>query len=118
MKDLDAVAALGALAQADRLAAFRLLMAAGANGLPSGTVAERLDIQPTRMSFHLNALERAGLLNARRDGRHVHYAVDHTHMRHLLVFLMKDCCGGDPAVCRFPAEDTSALSVSRKDARS
>ncbi|GAB2183725.1 ArsR/SmtB family transcription factor [Roseibium sp. LAB1] len=103
MKDQDAVSALGALAQEDRLAAFRLLMTAGLDGLPSGTVAERLDIQPTRMSFHLTTLERAGLLTTRRDGRHILYAVDYDRMRDLLGFLMEDCCGNDPAICCFPA---------------
>ncbi|MCX2721863.1 ArsR/SmtB family transcription factor [Roseibium salinum] len=99
MKDHDAVAALGALAQEDRLAAFRLLMMEGPLGLPSGTIADRLNIQPTRMSFHLTALERAGLLTTRREGRHIRYAVDYARMRDLLTFLMEDCCGGNPAVC-------------------
>jgi ArsR family transcriptional regulator len=101
MEDQQAVAALGALAQEDRLAAFRLLMAAGPGGLPSGTVAERLDIQPTRMSFHLTTLERAGLLASRREGRHIRYAVDYARMQRLLTFLVEDCCGNDPAVCGF-----------------
>lgn len=104
MEDQEAISALGALAQEDRLAAFRLLMAEGPAGLPSGTVAERLDIQPTRMSFHLTTLERAGLLTARRDGRHIHYAVDYQRMRSLLAFLMEDCCGGNPAVCSLSAD--------------
>ncbi len=105
MEQQEAISALGALAQEDRLAAFRLLMATGSNGLPSGTIAERLDIQPTRMSFHLTTLDRAGLLTTRREGRHIHYAVDHDRMRHLLTFLMEDCCGNNPAVCGFPADD-------------
>jgi len=107
MEDQEAVSALGALAQEDRLAAFRLLMAAGPDGLPSGTVAERLDIKPTRMSFHLTTLERAGLLSSRRDGRHIHYAVDYGRMRRLLTFLMEDCCGNDPAVCCLQSEISS-----------
>ncbi len=102
MKDREAVTVLGALAQEDRLAAYRLLMREGPEGLPSGTVAERLDIRPTRMSFHLTALERAGLLTARREGRHIRYAVDTRRMGKLLSFLVEDCCGGNPAVCRIP----------------
>ncbi|WP_428523933.1 ArsR/SmtB family transcription factor [Roseibium sp.] len=94
--------ALDALAQEDRLAAFRLLMAEGAQGLPSGTIAERLDVAPTRMSFHLATLERAGLLNTRREGRHIRYSVDYPRMRSLLGFLIEDCCGNNPAVCCFP----------------
>lgn len=101
MENQEAVSALGALAQDDRLAAFRLLMSFGQDGLPSGEIAERLEIQPTRMSFHLSALERAGLLLTRREGRRVLYSVDHLQMRGLLSFLMKDCCGNNPAICGF-----------------
>lgn len=107
MKDQEAISALGALAQEDRLSAFRLLMSEGSNGLPSGIIAERLDIQPTRMSFHLTTLERAGLLTTRRDGRHIHYAVDFDRMRSLLSFLMEDCCGSNPAICGFTPDDLS-----------
>jgi len=105
MEDQDAVRALGALAQEDRLAAFRLLMVEGPKGLPSGMIAEKLDIQPTRMSFHLTTLERAGLLTTCREGRHILYAVDYQRMRALLMFLMEDCCGNNPAVCCFSSDD-------------
>ena len=100
MKEQEAISALGALAQEDRLAAFRLLISEGPDGLLSGRIAERLDIRPTRMSFHLTTLERAGLLTAHREGRHIRYAVDLGRMNGLLSFLMEDCCGGNPAVCR------------------
>ena len=99
MKQTAAISALGALAQEDRLAAFRLLVSEGAHGLPSGTIAERLDVQPTRMSFHLTTLERAGLLTAQREGRHIRYAVDYRRMRDLLAFLVEDCCANNPAIC-------------------
>jgi len=105
MKDQDAIAALGALAQEDRLSAFRLLMSKGGAGLPSGAIAEQLNIQPTRMSFHLTTLERAGLLTSTREGRHINYAVDFERMRRLLTFLMEDCCGSNPAVCGFSTDD-------------
>ncbi|QFT31011.1 metalloregulator ArsR/SmtB family transcription factor [Roseibium porphyridii] len=107
MNDQDAVSALGALAQDNRLAAFRLLMQQGPNGLPSGDVAMQLNIPPTRMSFHLTTLERAGLLIARRDGRHIHYSVDIEAMRALLAFLVEDCCGNDPSVCGFSSSIVS-----------
>lgn len=105
MKSDDAIMALGALAQEDRLAAFRLLMMEGDQGLPSGAIAERLDVAPTRMSFHLATLEKAGLLNARREGRHIHYSVDYLRMRSLLGFLIEDCCGSNPDICCFPISE-------------
>jgi len=99
MKDDQAVAALTALAHGDRLATYRLLVGAGPSGMASGAIARALAIAPTRMSFHLSALERSGLLRSWRDGRRVLYAVDLERMRRLLVFLTEDCCGGNPTVC-------------------
>jgi len=99
MKDETAISALAALAQEDRLAAFRLLVKAGPEGMASGDVADRLSVAPTRMSFHLSALERGGLVSSRREGRRIFYAVRFDRMRSLLGFLTEDCCGGSPEIC-------------------
>ncbi|WP_092161769.1 metalloregulator ArsR/SmtB family transcription factor [Bosea sp. CRIB-10] len=99
MNDEQAVAALSALAHVDRLAAFRLLVKAGPDGMPSGELAERLEIPPTRMSFHLSTLERSGLVASRRDGRRILYAASFDAMRGLLGFITEDCCGGNTAIC-------------------
>ncbi|MDP3258651.1 helix-turn-helix transcriptional regulator [Bosea sp. (in: a-proteobacteria)] len=99
MNDDQAVASLSALAHVDRLAAFRLMVKAGPAGLPSGEIAERLAIPPTRMSFHLATLERSGLVASRRDGRRILYAASFDDMRQLLGFITEDCCGGDAAIC-------------------
>ncbi|KOR46547.1 ArsR family transcriptional regulator [Xanthomonas oryzae] len=100
MDDNRAVSALAALAHADRLAAFRMLVRAGPQGVPSGEIADALSIPPTRMSFHLSALERAGLLRCWRDGRRIFYAANYKDMRQLLAFLTEDCCSGNPDICR------------------
>mgnify|MGYP003571170637 CR=1 FL=1 len=110
MKSDNAIAALGALAQTDRLAAFRLVLGAGKSGMASGRIASELNVQPTRMSFHLSTLERAGVLCSCRDGRHVRYAVNLALMRDLLGFLTDECCGGHPEIC-------AELSTSAQKAR-
>ncbi len=99
MQNETAISALSALAHADRLAAFRLVLRAGKQGLPSGQIAESLGIQPTRMSFHLSTLERSGILHSERDGRHILYAVNFPVMRELLGFLTDECCAGHPEIC-------------------
>ena len=116
MENSDAVAALGALAHEDRLAAFRLLVRTGPSGLPSGEIAGSLVIPPTRMSFHLTALERAGLLRSRRDGRQVIYSVDVGAMRSLLGFLTEDCCNGHPEICG-PVAQSLAVPHERPSAQ-
>ena len=48
------------------------------------------------MSFHLKELERAGLIEARREARSIIYSADFAGLRDLIAFLMKDCCAGRP----------------------
>lgn len=99
MNDISAVSALSALAHTDRLAAFRMLVQAGPEGVPSGEIANALSIQPTRMSFHLATLERANLLQSQRDGRHIRYIANYDAMRQLLTYLTENCCAGNAEIC-------------------
>lgn len=94
-----AVAALGALAQPTRLAIFRLLVEAGAEGRVVGRIGEALDVAPTTLSFHLKTLSAAGLVSARQDGRFVIYTADFDAMRRLVTYLTETCCNGNPAAC-------------------
>ncbi|MBX3575303.1 MAG: winged helix-turn-helix transcriptional regulator [Mesorhizobium sp.] len=94
---LDALAALG---QETRLDIFRLLVRAGADGVPAGEIATRLGAVQNTVSAHLKVLAQAGLVRPERDGRTVRYAADMTGFRDLLAFLMEDCCDGRPELCR------------------
>lgn len=99
MDDRSAVAALLALAQETRLSVFRLLVGAGPSGLPAGSIAERLDVPPSTLSFHLKELERSGLVRSWRRARQIFYAAEFETMRRLLAFLTEECCGGHPEIC-------------------
>jgi arsenate reductase len=99
MESKLAIEAFAALAHETRLAAFRLLMVEGPDGLAAGVIAERLGAPASTLSFHLAHLERAHLLVARRLGKQILYAVDQAGTRDLIDFLMRDCCGGNPALC-------------------
>lgn len=94
MKNADAVSALAALAQDHRLAAYRLLVQAGPEGMAAGAVAEKLSLPASSLSFHLAHLNRAGLITQRRDGRSLIYAADFDRMNRLVGFLTDNCCGG------------------------
>ncbi len=105
MEKSDAVAALAALAQDNRLDVFRLLVEAGPEGLPAGRVAEQLDLAPNTLTFHFDRLRLAGLVTVRRDGRSMIYAAQFGTMNALLGFLTENCCQGAaeqcaPAVCK------------------
>lgn len=99
MDDRAAVEALAALAQETRLRVFRLLMEAGPGGLPAGEVAQAAAVPASTLSFHLERLERAGLVRSCRRGRQILYAAELETMRRLLAFLTADCCGGHPGLC-------------------
>ena len=94
MKAETAVGALGALAQEHRLALFRLLVQAGEQGMPAGAIAEALGIPGSSLSFHLAQLQRAGLIDQRRDGRSLIYRANYAAMDRLVAYLMENCCGG------------------------
>ncbi len=94
-----AVDALSALAHGHRLAVFRLLVRAGANGMAAGDIAREVGVLPNTLSSHLTILGHAGLIRSQRDGRSVIYSADYDGMRELLGFLVADCCGGHPEIC-------------------
>jgi DNA-binding transcriptional ArsR family regulator len=99
MEKTDAVAALAALAQDNRLDVFRLLVQAGPEGMPAGAVAAALKLAPNTLTFHFDRLRQAGLVTVRRDGRSMIYAARFETMNNLLGFLTENCCGGAPEKC-------------------
>jgi DNA-binding transcriptional ArsR family regulator len=111
IEESAAVVRFEALAHPVRLAAFRLLIAAGPAGVSSGEIAERLGVPPTAMSFHLASLERSGLVRCRREGRRILYAAQFEEVRRLLTFLTEDCCGGRPELCGGAASRTSSRTA-------
>lgn len=96
----DALDAFAALGQSSRLEAFRLLIKAGEDGITAGDISAALGERQNTMSANLAVLTRAGLIRNRREGRSIRYFADMNGLRGLLGFLMEDCCGGHPELCR------------------
>jgi protein-tyrosine-phosphatase/DNA-binding transcriptional ArsR family regulator len=99
METSEAAGGFAALSQETRLDLMRLLIAEGANGLPAGEIANRLAIPSSTLSFHLAALEHAGLTQSTRHGRQIVHAVRIVGLRRLLAFLTEACCAGHPELC-------------------
>lgn len=116
MKSELAIEAFSALAQTTRLAAFRLLVKQEPQGLPAGEIAGRLDVPHNTMSSHLAILMRAGLISVERQGRTMIYRVELKTVRKLVMFLLKDCCSGQPELCA-PLIDEISKACSRPGAR-
>ncbi|WP_306257833.1 helix-turn-helix transcriptional regulator [Pararhizobium sp. IMCC21322] len=100
MDNSDAIISFAALSQPTRLDVFRLLVKAGAQGMLSGEIGERLDVRQNTMSANLAVLLNSGLVRNERQGRTIRYYADFDAMRGLLGFLMEDCCGGRPDLCQ------------------
>jgi ArsR family transcriptional regulator len=94
MNQTDAIEALAALAQPTRIAAFRLLVRVGPEGLPALEISRQLGTKPSTLSGHLSILKRAGVLVATRHQREIHYAANLATVNALVQFLIADCCGG------------------------
>jgi len=115
MKNTDAVTALGALAQESRLDVFRLLVKAGPEGMPAGSVAQALDLAPNTLTFHFDRLRQAGLVIVRRDGRSMIYAARFEVMNGLLGFLTENCCQGAAEACAPPVCKPAQLKRRAKE---
>jgi ArsR family transcriptional regulator len=92
--EAQVVKALAALAQAQRLRAFRALVVAGPEGLTPGTMAEQLGAAPSALSFHLKELTHAGLVTCEPRGRNLIYRAHFDQMNALLAYLTEHCCEG------------------------
>jgi ArsR family transcriptional regulator, arsenate/arsenite/antimonite-responsive transcriptional repressor len=110
MKNADAVSALAALAQENRLDVFRLLVQAGPEGMPAGSVATALELAPNTLTFHFDRLRDAGLVTVRREGRSMIYAARFEVMNSLLGFLTENCCQGAADKCAAPVCKPSKTS--------
>lgn len=107
MDEQQALDAFGALSQQTRLQMVRALVVAGPEGLPAGAVGEKVGASSSSASFHLANLERAGLVQSRREHRSIIYTANFEGLSGLVEFLMRDCCSGHPEVC-MPAAAVAA----------
>jgi DNA-binding transcriptional ArsR family regulator len=112
MEKIQALSALAALAQESRLDIYRLLVQAGAVGLPAGQIGERLGLPSATLAFHLKELKNAGLATFTRNGRSLIYAAVYPTMNALLEYLTENCCQGNPAVCGLATANCTHSTVS------
>jgi DNA-binding transcriptional ArsR family regulator len=100
MKSKEVSRALGALGHEHRLAIYRILVQAGPEGMAAGDIASAMKMAPSSLSFHLAHLNRAGLIEQRRESRSLIYSADFARMNMLVGFLTENCCGGRPCAPR------------------
>jgi DNA-binding transcriptional ArsR family regulator len=95
----NVISALGALAQTTRLDVFRLLVSHEPDGIAAGEIARLLDVPHNTLSTHLGVLSRSGLVQGKRHSRSIVYRANLEQFRELMLFLVSNCCGGNPEQC-------------------
>lgn len=114
MKTRDVVDALGALAHQHRLGIYRLLVEQGPAGLPAGLIGERVGLVPSTLTFHLQALQRAGLITQVRASRQIIYSADYSVMNGLVGYLTDKCCSASDAACDADCAPAAARLARRR----
>src|SRR5271165_2778491 len=115
MKTPQVIEALGALAHEHRLAIFRLLVERGPEGLPAGRIAERVGLVPSSLTFHLQNLQRAGLIAQRRESRQLFYSADFTAMESLVGYLTENCCAESGGECLVSCAPPQSAKNSKRE---
>jgi len=98
MEEKYVIKALTALAQANRLHIFRLLVVKGRAGLTPAELAKELGTPANTLSFHLKELMQADLISQERSGRHLIYRAQYDRMNAVISYLTRNCCEGE--VCQ------------------
>ena len=105
MDEPEALDMLSALSQETRLRVVRYLVQCGENGASAGDVGKQVNAASSRASFHLAALENAGVISSERQSRRIIYRANMDNLGGLISFLLNDCCGNHPdirACCSMP----------------
>jgi DNA-binding transcriptional ArsR family regulator len=120
MQTIVVISALSALAHEHRLAIYRLLVERGPEGLSAGAIGDRIGLLPSSLTFHLQNLQRAGLITQQRVSRRLIYSADFDAMQGLIGYLTENCCGQSNSecstVCKPVATATKARSKPRRAA--
>lgn len=91
--DLAALARrLDALGNPTRLAAFRALVRAGPEGLPTGELRSRLGLAPSTLTHHLAPLLKVGLVSQDRQGTTLVCRADLDGIDAVVDALRAECC--------------------------
>lgn len=92
MKLEKAASQLEALGNPTRLELYRILVRAGAEGLPVGRVQEQLGIAASTLSHHLKRLLETGLVTQERHATTLICRANYAGMQALIGYLADECC--------------------------
>lgn len=92
MKLEQAASQLEALGNPTRLNIYRILVRAGDEGLPVGSIQERLGIPASTLSHHCKRLIETGLVSQERQATTLICRANYDSMNGLIGYLADECC--------------------------
>jgi len=92
MKLEQAALQLEALGNPTRLNIYRILVRAGAEGLPVGSIQDKLGIPASTLSHHCKRLLDTGLVSQERHATTLICRAQYPAMQALLGYLADECC--------------------------
>lgn len=91
--ELDQAAnVLAKMGNPTRLEIVRLLVRAGDEGLPTGTIQKRLGIPGSTLTHHISHLKSAGVISQERHQATLICKIDYELIHHLVDYLTEECC--------------------------
>jgi DNA-binding transcriptional ArsR family regulator len=114
METTRVVESLGALAHEYRLAIYRLLVERGPAGLSAGAIGEGVGLVPSSLTFHLQNLQRSGLIVQRRESRNLIYSADFDAINSLVGYLTENCCAGSGTACATVCKPVRAAKTAKR----
>jgi ArsR family transcriptional regulator len=117
MKTPLVISALSALAHEHRLKIYRLLVEQGPDGLSAGVIGDLVGLLPSSLTFHLQNLQRAGLILQQRVSRQLIYSADFEVMNSLISYLTENCCSGSGESCGATCEPVRLKKSAKRNAK-
>lgn len=92
MKHETASSQLEALGNPVRLQIYRLLVRAGADGLPVGSIQDKIRMPASTLSHHMRKLVETGLVTQERQATTLICRAHYPAMSTLIGYLSNECC--------------------------
>jgi DNA-binding transcriptional ArsR family regulator len=92
MKLETAALILSKIGNPTRLKIVRLLVRAGSNGLPVGSIQKKLEIPGSTLTHHIMHLKNAGVIRQERDQATLFCKMQYSVLDDLIKYLTDECC--------------------------
>lgn len=98
-QQLESIASkLAELGHPTRLSLFKTLVKSGADGVPVGTLQQKIGIPASTLSHHISKMVHVGLITQRRESRTLYCIPKFEALMEVIDFLNDECCADQKAV--------------------